>query len=68
VADESEKAAWLAEASGSFFTTPHFEGYPAVLVRLDDVALPDLERVIIEAWLSRAPTRLAREFLSDPRS
>jgi hypothetical protein len=63
VADESEKAAWLAEASGLYFTTPHFDGYPAILVRLDDIAVADLERVIVEGWLARAPRRLAEEFL-----
>jgi hypothetical protein len=63
VIDESEKAAWLAEESGLYFTTPHFNGYPAVLVRLDEAAVADLERVIVEAWLARAPSRLAKEFL-----
>jgi hypothetical protein len=63
VADESEKAAWLAEESGLYFTTPHFDGYPAILVRLDEIAVADLERVIVEAWLERAPASLAEEFL-----
>ena len=68
VEDESEKAARIADASGIFFTTPHFDGYPAVLVRLDDIAIADLEQVIIEAWLARAPGRLAEEYLGDWRS
>jgi hypothetical protein len=63
VADESEKAAWLAEQSGLYFTTPHFDGYPAILVSLDDIAVADLQRVVVEAWLARAPRRLAEEFL-----
>ena len=63
VADESEKAAWLANGSGLYFTTPHFDGYPAILVQLDDIAVADVQRVIVEAWLARAPTRLAEEFL-----
>lgn len=63
VSDESEKAAWLAEQSGLYFTTPHFDGYPAILVSLGAVAVADLERVIVEAWLARAPRRLAEEFL-----
>lgn len=65
VEDESEKAAWLAEVSGMFFTTPHFDGYPAILVRLDDIAVDDLEQVIVEAWLAQAPGRLAEQFLRD---
>jgi hypothetical protein len=63
VADESEKAAWLTEGSGFYFTTPHFDGYPAILIRLDEIAAADLRRVVVEAWLARAPRRLAEEFL-----
>jgi len=44
------------------FTTPHFDGYPAVLVRLDRVDSAELEDLLVEAWLSRAPARLAREY------
>jgi hypothetical protein len=57
------KEALLADDSGVFFTTPHFDGYPAVLVRLDDVTVEDLEEVIVEAWLVRAPKRLARKYV-----
>ena len=57
------KEALLADESGVFFTTPHFDGYPAVLVRLDEIAVPDLEEVIVEAWLARAPKRLANEYV-----
>src|SRR5919204_3826633 len=54
----------LADASGVFFTTPHFDGYPAVLIRLPEIQLDLLEEVVTEAWLARAPTRLVREFLA----
>ena len=53
----------LADDPEVFFTTPHFDGYPAVLVRLDEINLEELEEVIIEAWLNRAPKRLAKEYL-----
>jgi hypothetical protein len=53
----------LLAADPAFFTTPHFDGYPAILVQLDDIAVADVQRVIVEAWLARAPTRLAEEFL-----
>ena len=46
-----------------FFTTPHFDGYPAVLVRLEQIAVEELEEVIVEAWLARAPKRLAKEYI-----
>jgi hypothetical protein len=57
------KEALLADDPAVFFTTPHFEGYPAVLVRLDRIGLEDLDEVIVEAWLARAPKRLAKAYL-----
>jgi hypothetical protein len=57
------KEALLADDPGVFFTTPHFEGYPAVLVRLERIGLEDLDEVIVEAWLARAPKRLAKAYL-----
>jgi hypothetical protein len=56
------KEALLADNPEVFFTTPHFDGYPAVLVRLDAITVEDLEEVIVEAWLVRAPKRLARQY------
>jgi hypothetical protein len=61
------KEALLADDPGVFFTTPHFDGYPAVLVRLDEISLQDLEEVIVEAWLCRAPKRLAQAYLDESR-
>ena len=58
------KEAMLADDPSVYFTTPHFDGYPAVLVRLDRIALDELEEVIAEAWLCQAPKRLANEFLA----
>ncbi len=57
------KEALLADDPAVFFTTPHFDGYPAVLVRLDAIAVEELREVIVEAWLARAPKRLAREYV-----
>jgi hypothetical protein len=57
------KEALLADASGVFFTTPHFNGYPAVLVRLEAIGVDELDEVITEAWLARAPKRLAKAYL-----
>ena len=59
------KEAMVADPSGVFFTTPHFDGYPAVLVRLDAIRAPELEEVVVEAWLARAPKRLARVYLDE---
>ena len=63
VPDLGAREALLAEDGDVYFTTPHFEGYPAVLVRLDRAAVPDLEELLAEAWLTRAPKRLATEYL-----
>jgi len=63
VADEGEKKALLADAPGTFFTTSHFDGYPIVLARLDRVPVPELEELVEDAWLARAPARLAKEYL-----
>lgn len=57
------KEALLASEPDVYFTTPHFDGYAAVLVRLDAIALDELEELIAEAWLNRAPRRLAQAFL-----
>ena len=59
------KEALLADAPEVYFTTPHFDGYPAVLVRLGAISLPELEELLAEGWLARAPKRLARAFLAD---
>ena len=57
------KEALIADDPTVFFTTPHFDGYPAVLLRLDAIATEDLHEVIVEAWLARAPKRLARAYV-----
>jgi len=57
------KEALRADDEGVFFTTPHFDGYPAILVRLDRIAGDDLPEVIIEAWLARAPKRLVKAYV-----
>jgi hypothetical protein len=44
---------------GVFFTTPHFDGYPAVLVQLERISVEELEEVVVDAWFARAPKRLA---------
>lgn len=59
------KEAILQSDPAVFFTTPHFDGYPAVLVQLDRIGVEDLREVIVEAWLARAPKRLADAFLDN---
>jgi hypothetical protein len=59
------KEALLADDPDVFFTTSHFDGYPAVLVRLDRIAVSDLREVVVEAWLARAPKALARAYVEE---
>ena len=61
VAEVGVKAALIADNPGVYFTTPHFDGYPAILVRLAEIGRTELEELIIEAWLCRAPKRLVRQ-------
>ena len=63
VPDLGAKEALLAEAGDTWFTTPHFQGYPAILARLDQATVADLEELLVEALLSRAPKRLDKEYL-----
>jgi hypothetical protein len=68
VADLEAKAVLLGDASSPYFTTPHFDGYPAVLLRiahLRRVSRRELFEVVADAWLTRAPTRLASSWLAD---
>src|SRR3954470_18219232 len=57
------KEALLASDPEVFFSTPHFENYPAILVQLDRIGIEDLEEVVVEAWLARAPPRLVEGHL-----
>ncbi len=65
VADVGVKEALIADDPGVYFTTPHFDGYPAVLVKLDQIEEAELAELIVEAWLNRAPKRLASQYLAD---
>jgi hypothetical protein len=56
------KEALLADDPSVYFTTPHFDGYPAILIRLDEIDVEELAEVIVEAWLVQAPKRLAKEY------
>jgi hypothetical protein len=62
VADEGVKAALIAAEPAVYFTTPHFDGYPAVLVQLERIGAEELRELVTEAWLCRAPKRLTKDF------
>ncbi|MBO0982089.1 MmcQ/YjbR family DNA-binding protein [Microbacterium sp. SD291] len=60
-----EKEALLAAEPGWLFTIPHFDGYPALLVELDAIDRDRLAEIIDDAWLLRAPARVAKTWLAD---
>jgi hypothetical protein len=68
VPDLDVKELMVADARGLFFTTPHFDGYPAVLLRSGDLAHIDREELrdlVAEAWLTRAQKRVAKAWLAE---
>ena len=58
VTDMDEKEALLASSPDRFFETPHYDGYPMVLVRLAHIGLDELREVITDSWRVRAPRRV----------
>ena len=68
VADLDVKELLLADDRGLFFTTPHFDGYSAVLLRIPDLARIDADELydlVVEAWLTRAQKRVAKAWLQE---
>ena len=68
VADLGVKELLLSDSRGVYFTTPHFDGYSAVLVRIPQLALLDrdeLRDLVVEAWLTRAHKRVAKAWLAE---
>jgi hypothetical protein len=68
VADLDVKDLMVADERGPYFTTPHFNGYPAVLLRIPDLAKIDREELsdlVAEAWLTRAQKRVAKAWLAE---
>jgi hypothetical protein len=58
----------LSDPRGIFFTTPHWNGYPAVLLRIRDLAGLDraeLRDLVVDAWLTRAHKRVAKAWLAE---
>ena len=61
-ADMGEKEALISSAPDRFFTLPHYDGHPSVLVRMAAVDIDELTDVMTESWRLRAPLRLVQEF------
>jgi hypothetical protein len=70
VESEDEKLALVSDESTPFFTTPHFDGHPSVLIRgsqLGEISKQELTEIIQDAWLSRASNRRATTWLKEHR-
>jgi hypothetical protein len=68
VEDDGVKQLMLADPRGVFFTTPHFDGYPAVLMRIPRLAeleSDELRDIVVEAWMTRAQKRVAKKWLAE---
>jgi hypothetical protein len=70
VESEDEKLALVSDESTPFFTTPHFDGHPSILIRasqLGEISKQELTEIIQDAWLSRASNRRATTWLKEHR-
>ena len=63
--DPDEKELILESNPDMYFETPHYRGYPAVLIRLEKIERRELAERIEDAWLSRAPKRIVDEYLAE---
>jgi hypothetical protein len=63
LSDVAEKEMLIASNPSVYFTTSHFDGYPAILVQLANIDVDELAEVITDAWLVQAPKRLGKQFL-----
>jgi len=61
VGDEAEKQALLLGEPGTFFTTPEYDGWPLVMLRLAEVDTRRLSELVTDAWRMRAPQSIAGE-------
>jgi hypothetical protein len=65
ICSHEEKAALLASGDPAFYTTPHYDGYGAILVDLAKVDTEQLTELIEESWLMKAPAKLRKAFEAD---
>ena len=68
VAHQFEKEVLLASGGDKFFTEPHYDGFPAILVRLAEIGVDELEELIVNAWRCMAPKALVDSFGSPRES
>lgn len=64
--DLNEKAALLASGDPAFYTTPHYDGYAAILIDLDKIDCDQLTELIETSWCEKAPAKLRKGFRAGP--
>jgi len=62
VPDLEDKDALIASEPDRFFTTPHYDGHPTVLVRLGNISVAELDELLTDAWRTRASKKLLKDF------
>jgi hypothetical protein len=62
IANQADKEAYIASNPDVFFTEPHYNGFPAILVRLAAIDLDELEELLTDGWRCLAPKALVQEF------
>ena len=60
--DIGSRDALIAAEPNKFFTEPHYQNFPAVLVRLQEIEFDELRELLIEGWRCQAPKALVREY------
>jgi hypothetical protein len=66
--ERDEKPLILESSSDVYFSSPHYDGYPGVQIRVELIGTQELRERLEEAWLIQAPRRVASEYLAPPRS
>jgi hypothetical protein len=61
-ADEGEKSGLIEAEPHKFFTTPHYDGYPLILVRFEAIDITELTELVTDSWRLRAPKRLVSDY------
>jgi hypothetical protein len=62
VGNTAEKEMLLASDPETFFTEPHYHGFPAILIRLETIDVDELEELLTDGWRCQAPRALVKEF------
>lgn len=65
VPDVAEQQALVQNGPDAVFITPHFEGWPAVLVELDRIEADDLAELITDGWATQAPKRVVADWMAE---